>query len=534
VPDSGAIRTDLPLRARYSEGAGIYRIVPEAVARPETFEQLRAVIDQAVRSGWRLTPRGTGTAMDGGNVGSGVIVDMTGYDDDRCGLDPGERMAIVAPAVRCATLQRLAARSGLRLPPEPSSCAFATLGGMVSTNASGPRSVRYGSIRRWVHAVLLETADGPIDVARGRPLPADHPVTARWRTIADPLIRRHADIIRARYPHVTKNSAGYALDQYLASGDVLDVVIGSEGTLGIVTDIVLRLDPVPAHRGSVRVALRRRSDLVRALETVRSQDPSTLEYLDASFLRLVAGSIDTPERPGLMSEAAGLLLADIESDDFDDMWQRGAAAVTAVAPMALDARLAIDASEIDRLWSVRHGASPILAALSDGRRSLQIIEDGCVSANRLPDYLDAVDSACAAAGIDAVIFGHAGDGHMHVNLLPDLTTPDWRERVGCIYDAVTAAVLALGGTPSGEHGAGRLRAGILERMYGAEVMACFRAVKEAFDPGSLFNPGVILSDGTGPLDRLKVGGGAALLPPGAAGFLREIESGATWTVPRYF
>ncbi len=528
------VRTDLPLRARYSEGAGAYRIIPQAVVRPEQFPELKAVITRARAAGWHLVPRGAGSAMDGSNVGPGVVVDLSGYEADRCDVDAQGRRAFVSPAVSCRAINNAARAAGLRLPPEPSSAAFATIGGMLSTNASGARSVRYGSVRRWVDTLMLLTADGPLDLARGRPLDTDHPVSVRWRHTAEPLIRRHADVIRARYPRVSKNSAGYALDQYLASGDLIDIVIGSEGTLGFITDIGLRLDAVPAQRGSLRVALRSRDDLVAALEAIRTQDPSTLEFLDRSFLRFVADVVATPERPGLLHEAGGLLLADIESDDFDDMWQRGAAAVQAVGALALDARLAIDETEIDRLWAVRHGASPRLAGLTDGRRSLQLIEDGCVPVARLVDYLDAVDAACAAERVDVVMFGHAGDGHVHVNLLPDVSAPDWHERVERIFDHVNDAVIALGGTPSGEHGAGRLRAGLLERLYGPEVLACFRAVKHAFDPQGMFNPGVILSDGLTPLGRLKIGRDAEPLPPGAAEYLREVEAAATWGVPRYF
>ncbi len=529
-----AVRTDLTLRARYSEGAGAYRIVPAAVIRPAQFPDLKHVVARARAAGWQLVPRGAGSAMDGSNVGAGVIVDLTGYEADRCDIDAAGRRAFVSPAVSCGALNRAASAEQLRLPPDPSSAAFATIGGMVSTNASGARSVRYGSIRRWVDTLMLLTADGPLDLARGRPLEVDHPVSVRWRHGAEPLIRQHADLIRERYPRVSKNSAGYALDRYLASGDLIDIVIGSEGTLGFITDVGVRLDSVPAYRGSLRVALRRRDDLVTALEAIRTQTPTTLEFLDRSFLRFVAGVVETPEHPGLLHEADGLLLADIESDDFDDMWQRGAAAVQAVGALALDTRLAIDAAEIDRLWAVRHGASPRLAGLRDGRRSLQLIEDGCVPVPRLVDYLDAVDAACAAEAVDVVMFGHAGDGHVHVNLLPDVTAPDWHGRVQRIFDRVSDAVLALGGTPSGEHGAGRLRAGLLERLYGPEVMDCFRAVKHAFDPQGLFNPGVIIPDGAPPLARLKVGSDAAVLPPGTAEFLREVETGATWGVPRYF
>src|ERR1019366_4076877 len=176
------------------------------------------------------------------------------------------------------------------------------------TNAAGPHSVRDGSIRRWVHGVALHTSDGYLDLSRNREPDQQHPVVARWRNDVEPLLRRHEGLIQARFPKVRKNSAGYALDHYLESEDLLDVVIGSEGTLGVLTDVVLDLMPVSPHRVALRIAVRDRHDLVPTIEAIRQRDPATLELLDASFLRLIAHLPLTPERPGLLQQAAGLLL----------------------------------------------------------------------------------------------------------------------------------------------------------------------------------------------------------------------------------
>ena len=520
-------------RARYSEGAGIYRIIPAAVARPTSLSELRAVIADAREAGWSITPRGAGSAMDGSNLGDGIVLDLTAFESGRCVVFANDRSARLAPSVPLAQLQALAARDGLRFPPDPSSGAWATLGGLISTNASGPRTVRYGSVRRWVRELTLETGDGPLHLVRGLPPDLGHPVMLRWYSTVAPLLAHRADEIRAAYPQVRKNSAGYALDQLLTSGDLIDVVIGAEGTLGVITDIVVQLDPIPVHRASLRVALRTRADLPAVLERIREVDPSALELLDTSFLRLIDDRLDTPEHPGLLLKAAGLLLAEFEGDSASEVTARVEEAAESVAPFALDVQTALDAQAGERLWAVRHGASPILAALSDGRRSLQVIEDGCVPPARLAEYLDAIDAATLRHKVDAVLFGHAGDGHVHVNLLPNLHEDDWHERVRAIFEEVTAAVIQLGGTPSGEHGAGRLRAGTLASLYGETVMQVFRALKQAFDPESLWNTGVILGDGGDPVQRLKVGSEAAVLPEGVADQLRAIEIGATWAESRW-
>lgn len=527
------LRTDLALRGRYSQGAGIYRIVPAAVARPTTGEELRAVLAAARDRGLSVTPRGAGSAMDGSNVTDGLLLDLTTYEDDRCMVSEDERRAFASPAITLAALNREAGLVGLHLPVDPSSAAWATLGGMVSTNAAGPHSVRHGSIRRWINGLALHTADGYLDLDRRREPDQQHPVVARWRRDVEPLLQQHAGVIRERFPAVRKNSAGYALDHFLASDDLVDIVIGSEGTLGVLTDIDVDLAPVPAYRVALRIAVRARDDLVPLIESLRPADPATLEFLDASFLRLVAHLGLTPERPGLLHEASGLLLADFEGVDRAEVSDRAVDAARSVQAVALDVRLATDAEEIATLWDIRHRASPILAALADGRRSLQVIEDACVPVPRLAEYLEAVDAAARAQRIDVVMFGHAGDGHVHVNLLPNVSEPGWKDRVRAIFGAVSDAVIRLGGTPSGEHGAGRLRAGLLPTVYGPEIVACFAAVKRAFDPAGMFNPGVIIGDGADPLGRLKVGADAATLPGAITDYLQRVEAGARWGESRW-
>ena len=527
------LRTDLATRYRYSQGAGIYRIVPAAVGRPASVAELRALLAASRERELTITPRGAGSAMPGDNVGSGLVLDLTAIDQGRCEIDPSGRRADVTPSLALAALNRAAAPHGLRFPVDPSSAGWATLGGMVSTNAAGPHSVRAGSVRRWVRRLVLETADGPLELIRGAEPPASHPAIARWQASVVPLLHRHAATIAARFPRVRKNSAGYALDRYLEHEELLDIVVGSEGTLGVVTDVSVELEQVPAVRASLRVSVRQRADLPRMIEALREFGPATLELLDRTFLQLLAASGQLPGGLELPHGAGGLLLADFEGDDPDLVRQRVAAASRAVQGIALDVASATTGSEIDRLWAVRQGASPILAGLEDGRRSLQVIEDACVPVARLADYLDAVDSAAGRAQVDAVMFGHAGDGHVHVNLLPNLREADWEERVRAVFGEVSEAVIRLGGTPSGEHGAGRLRAGLLPRCYGPEVMACFRAIKLAFDPAGAFNPGVIVDDGSDPLARLKVGAAAVPLPRDTEAYLVAIESGAAWASSRW-
>jgi FAD/FMN-containing dehydrogenase len=513
-PIRGLYRTDHRARAAYAEGAGIFRILPAAVCVPLDREDVASLAHWASAHRVPLVPRGAGSAMGGGNVGDGLVVDLTALPR-RIALEAPARRARAAASVTLAELNLAGHQAGLRLPPDPSSGHWATLGGMLSTNAAGARTVRYGSVRRWIDAAELVTADGEtVELRRGLPAEPRSRTLQRFEGEAAPAIRAAADLIRERFPRTRKNASGYALDAWLASGDPLDLLIGAEGTLGIVTAAEWRLDPLPAARAGLRVALRSLDLLADAVTALQAFEPSAVELLDRTFLELVGEA--GPE---------AMLLIEIERDDEAAARAAVDGAAAAVAPWATGVDTGLTAAAADRLWALRHAASPILAGLPESRRSLQVIEDGCVPVERMGEYVRAVREAASAHGLAVVIFGHAGDGHVHVNLLPELERPGWEAAVAALLDDVTAALVRLGGTPSGEHGDGRLRAGLLSRIYGDEMVALFARVKRAFDPLGILNPGVILPDPAAgpPIRRLKAGAGAAPLPDDIARGLRRIE-----------
>src|SRR4051794_24295479 len=442
-PDiKGVYRDDSRARAAYAEGAGIYRILPRAVCRPADQQDLVVLIRWAAARGVPLIPRGAGSAMGGGNVGDGVIVDLTRMANQRLEIDAAEQRAVTGAAVTLAQLAARAQEHQLRLPPDPSSGGWATLGGMVSTNAAGARSVRYGSVRRWGEALTMVTADGePVTLRRG----AAPRCTALRRFEADvaPAIRAAAPLIASRFPHTRKNSSGYALDSFLESGDALDLVIGAEGTLGIVTEVTWRLDRIPRYRAGLRAAFRSVELIGQAVRALMPSDPSAVELLDRTFLDLLAG--DELARPHLrFSGAEAVLLVELERDDARALREAVENATARLRPLAASVDTAFTPEVAERLWEIRHAASPILARLPEQRRSLQVIEDACVPVERMSDYIQMVRQAASSRGIPVVLFGHAGDGHIHVNLLPDVGRPGWQSSVSALMEEITDLVVALG------------------------------------------------------------------------------------------
>ena len=504
--------TDPRVRAAYAEGAGIYRIVPEAVAIPEDAAELVALVRQAVADQRRLIPRGAGSGMPGGNVGPGVIVDLSiGFRD--LTVDPHTRTVRAGASVTWAMVNEAAKPYGLRLPPDPSSGAFATSGGMVSTNAAGPRTVRYGSVRNWVAALEIVEADGSMRIVeRGAGSQGRYALTPDSKLL-----------IASRFPKTPKNSFGYALDKFAATGDEVDLFVGSEGTLGIVTQVHWRLDPIPPHIAGAALGFADLESMAEAVPYLVSLQPSAVELLDETLLRFI------PEAP----KVACLLLVEFERESAAAARGVVGDAVRGLKASAMHVETAISRAGLEQLWSVRRLASPALARLPATQRSLQVIEDGCVPLEALGAYVAGLRDAATRRAIPVAIFGHAGDGHVHVNALPDTTRARWRDALALLFDDATELLRRLGGVPSGEHGVGRLRAGVLERFYGTEVMRLFRDVKRAYDPLSILNPGVIIpATDWSPVGALKVGDQAAAIPDDIATRLREVERSAAWATPK--
>jgi len=407
------------------------------------------------------------------------------------------------------------------MPVEPSSARWATAGGVVGTNAAGARTLRLGSIRHWVDGLDLITADGEKE-RLVRDETGRSSASIRFEQVAASIRAHDRDIAQA-YPQTRKNSSGYALPAWLGSGDSIDLLVGSEGTLAFTTSVTWRLEAIPPARSAVRVALDDLTLLGDAVEALLTLDPSAIELLDRTFLDLVRLHRGDAALPDLDPGSEAILLVEFEGNSPAQVARMAHAAVELVAPWSRRVSIALTPADEERLWSLRHAASPILAGLSERRRSVQVIEDGCVPVASLGRYIEIIRTEASSRGLQVVIFGHAGDGNIHVNLLPDLDRPDWTRQLESLFEAINGAVIELGGVVSGEHGVGRLRAGWMRRQYGATVVDLFQRIKQAFDPNAILNPGVVLPDQEPPIARLKFDPGAAAVPDDIVRALRRIE-----------
>jgi FAD/FMN-containing dehydrogenase len=458
--------------------------------------------------------------MAGGAVGSGVIVDLSRLN--AIGeIDLERRTMWVGAGVLRGAADAAARAHGLRFPVDPSSGAFCTLGGMAATNAAGARTLRYGAMRAWVVAAECIFADGERAIVRR----GDNP---------DPLPRHAADFLSSvaafaaaaspdaiTHRGIRKESSGYALGAFAETGDLLDLIIGSEGTLCLITALELALDPIPPATASVLASFAALDAAVDGARASREGGASASELLDRTFLEVAslgAGPILPPE-----TETA--LLVEVEGASAAEARQRAQAIADACAASgATLVRTALDETTERELWALRHAASPILAQLDPHLKSMQFIEDGAVPPDRLPRYVAGVRGALASHEVSGVIFGHAGDAHVHVNPLIDVRLPEWRTQVQDLLAEVTSLVATLGGTLAGEHGDGRLRAPLLPRTWSSDAVDLFARVKSAFDPNGILNPGVkVAAAGQHAIEEVKYDPSIDPLPDVARSALDAIE-----------
>jgi glycolate oxidase len=442
LPD-GAVATDPDVLEgyRYDRTTWLTPGRPVAVAFPSTTEQVAAAVGLAARHRVPVVPRGAGSSLCGGSQAiDGALTLCLERMDRILAVDPVDQLARVEPGVLTADLSVATAEHGLFYPPDPASKAFCSIGGNVATNAGGLCCVKYGVTRDYVARLEVVLADGRV-------------------------IETGHDTIKG-----------------VAGLDLTGLFVGSEGTLGIVTRIDVRLRPAP-DGASTMVAFF--PSLGTAGEAVATLTASGLPLSLCEIMdRRTVGAVDDWMRMGLDRDAAALLLvqsdapAPVRAADVEraaELCERAGASYTAFTA---------DPDEAEALLQARRLAGPALERLGE-----LIWDDVGVPRSRIPDLLARIEQVADHHGADVYTFGHAGDGNMHPVFLVPHGDEDARARALAAFDGILEAALDLGGTITGEHGVGSIKGAFLEREVGRDNLAVQRAIKRALDPGGLLNPG---------------------------------------------
>lgn len=495
------VKDDEVTKTAYAVDASIYRMIPQAVVLVETESHIQTVMNYAVSRGIPLTARAAGTNLTGSAVGSGIILDVSRL---RRLLDVNreERRARVQPGIVLADLNRQLAGQGLLFGPDPSSGDMCKLGGMLANNSAGPHTLRYGAVKDNVLSlrVCLQTGewidacDYDITDSRLAGLLATH---AALRETYE-LVQDHAALLEAKRPVVSKNSCGYnlfGLAEGLARGrfDLPKLFVGSEGTLGVFSEATIRLVEKPKASLTALIHFRRLEDVGDAVPRLLELSPSALEVMDANTLDLIGRS-----QHGIPADAAATLLAELDADGTRVDLREQAEQMGGICrryPLASEVVIAYEQGRREQLWKARKALYPTLYRLDPKKKPINFVDDVVVRAERISELIRYLEEVFGRQRVPVAIFGHIGNGNAHIVPLLDVNDEqDFKKMVQGYHEIHRTVLDRFGGSICGEHGDGRVRAEYVRRMFGDELYRLFVAVKRAFDPVNVLNPGIKISE----------------------------------------
>ena len=495
----GQVLDDEKSFQQFSHDQSIYEIAPRVVVLPEDVGDIQRLITFASHEGLPITPRGGGSGTAGSALGFGIVLALPENEywssiSDYSATRISARVSASAGVYHNA-LQKFLKDRGFFLPADVTSAAISRIGGNIATRASGPHALKYGSIDRFVESVEFITSEGElVDTANEATIPE------RFKTkLADLGQRIRQDDASRRLLESRKElktSSGYNLFSLLndlsVGQRIAQLLCGSVGTMGIITRATLRAE---THERERAVMLLYFDDLVeagRAVSALRKLDVAAIELISRETARIIRERTAVPD--GLTLDAH-LLLVELTGPERKGqiehikllLQQNG---FRLAAPLAV----ATADDEIEKLWAMRKQILWLIEHPKPGLRAFAVVNDVAVLPEHLAGFITDVEKVFANHGVLALIYGHAGDGNLHLRPLFDVALPDLRERIRRLADDVYGTVIRHKGTVTAEHGMGRLRAPYLKLEWGEALYGYMREVKDIFDPRDMLNPGVMFSD----------------------------------------
>jgi FAD/FMN-containing dehydrogenase/Fe-S oxidoreductase len=535
---SGDVFCDEYTRALYSTDASIYQIMPAGVVVPRTRDDVAATVAAAIDHGLAIVPRGAGTSLSGQSIGNGLVIDFSKYMN-RVEIDAHSRTARVQPGVVLDQLNAAAARHGLQFGPDVATSSRANIGGMIGNNSAGARSIWHGKTVDSVIALDLVLADASVATfapVTPRELEAqqarDGLVGQIYREVAR-VVTGHREEIVARFPPILRRVSGYNLDEFVpecrarypeprllagaragesrmypgADFNLAKLIVGAEGGLGTVTDAVVHLLPLPKVRGVLVLHFDSMANAVASVGAILSCEPSAAELLDGLILRLAEKSLEYRNYLDfVVGRPESLVLVEFCGETTDEVRLKTDALAEKLRgqPGLFHVLPALEKQLCDHVWACRKAALPLLLGLPGTRKPVAFVEDGAVSPEHLPQFVERFREIMARHDTDGAFYGHASVGCLHVRPMLDLREPIDIDRLQKISGEVCELVMEFHGAMSGEHGDGLARSYLNQRLFGPRLYGAFKEIKAAFDPANRMNPGKVV-DGPSPVENLRYG-----------------------------
>lgn len=521
----GEVRFDRVSRALYSTDASVYQIEPVGVVVVRSRDDIIRTVTLCRTHGCPLTMRGGGTSQAGQAIGEGLQVDTSKFFNRILEVNAGERWARVEPGIVLDELNAALRTHNLRFAPDISTASRATIGGMMANNSSGARSVLYGKTIDHVLEQHVVLSDGSVVHFRAL-TPPELDAACRHDTLEAACYREvrrlattHAGEIERRYPKILRRVGGYNLDGFVdpdAPFNLARLMVGSEGTLGVVVEAKIALVPLPKAKAVLAIQF---ADLLQALEAtpvILAHRPSAIEVMDRFILDNTRQSpaLDRMRRTFIDGDPGALLCVELYDDDERNLPPRLEAIERDLSARRLGYRYhrALDPAAQATIWGLREAALGLSMAMKDDAKSLSFVEDTAVAPERLRDYIDRFLAIVGRHHTTAGVYAHASVGCLHVRPVINMKTAEGIRTFEALANDVADLVLEFGGALSGEHGDGLVRSPFMEKMFGPLLYEAFRTVKRTFDPDGLFNPGKIV-DAPPLTSNLRYGSGYRAIRP---------------------
>lgn len=492
----GEVLIDIYNRVAFSTDASIYSIRPECVVAPRDEADVVAVIRYAYQHSIPIAPRGAGSGLAGESLTSGIVIDFRRYMNRIIDIRKGGQAVVCQPGVILDRLNQQLAKYKKKIGPDPSSSNRAVIGGIVANNATGAHSLQYGYIAGYVRRIRAVLYDGSIAELTNAMLPEDIE-NPTLRTIARQCVQLLAgqeELIAKSQPKTRRNRCGYTIQNICSKGriDLARLMAGSEGTLAAFTEIELATVDVPAVAGLLQLEFDAFEKMAQAVPIIVQTGASACELMDQRLMTMARRAF--PHYQDVLPEhCVATLLVEHVGDSIEQVKAKIQNTLNAAGNLFTGWMEALDAQRQAKLWKSRKDAVPLLNREKGPKHPIAFIEDVSVEPDKLDRYVAGLEGLCKRYDIPMAFYGHAGDGELHIRPYLDLTNADDIRRMREIAEQVFELAWSLGGSISGEHADGLVRAPYIERQYGRDYYRLLAAIKKIFDPSGIFNPGKIIN-----------------------------------------
>ncbi len=488
----------------YATDSSIYQIMPVAVVLPRDEKDVISAVRTALKYDLSILPRGAGTSLGGQAAGRSLVIDFSKYMNQVLEVNVKDKWVRVQPGIVLDELNSFLKKYGLHFAPDPATGSRATIGGMIGNNSSGAKSLVYGITRDHVLETRTLLPDGTVLNFKEFPIleyqqkpeklnSREFELIAGFRKIID---ENQDEIIKA-YPKVMRRVQGYNLDSFVNTDNwnLSDLITGSEGTLGVVLNAKLNLEPLPSHKILCTVHFADLIECIGSVAPILEHRPSAVEILDEDLVVLARNNFSIAPLCGwIEGDPKGILVVEFFGNSEQEVMKKAEALVADLKKQKKGFAWPIlsETEEQDKVWAVRKNGLGIMTGIKGDRKPIAFIEDASIPIENLPEYIDLVLKFCKERDVPVIMYAHASVGLIHVRPMLNLKEQADIDKMKAIARYSFDLVKKYGGSISGEHGDGRTRSPFLEEYFGPKLYGAIKEVKKLFDPAGLMNPGVIV------------------------------------------